>query len=137
MITLVGKGFPLDKSQMSITICSKTATIKAISNIDAQFYLPSCASTGSNPVTIAVGSLNDSSLNFSYVSASQVAPTILSLNPPTANPGVKGTLEINGQNFGTNASLVKVFLSNQTGKIYQLTILSLNETYIKVGLPGG
>ena len=137
LITLVGKGFPLDKSQMSITICSKTATIKAISNIDAQFYLPSCASTGSNPVTIAVGSLNDSSLNFSYVSASQVAPTILSLNPPTANPGVKGTLEINGQNFGTNASLVKVFLSNQTGKIYQLTILSLNETYIKVGLPGG
>lgn len=32
---------------------------------------------------------------------------------------------------------MSVFLSNSTGKIYQLTILTLNSTYIKVGLPGG
>jgi len=28
-------------------------------------------------------------------------------------------------------------LANATGKVYTLAILSLNDTYIKVGLPGG
>jgi hypothetical protein len=30
-----------------------------------------------------------------------------------------------------------VFLSNATGKIYQLAILDFNNTYIKTGIPGG
>ncbi len=136
LTTLSGKGFPLDKKSINITVCSKLATIKSINNINVQFYLPACATTGNQTVNIAVGSVTDTSLSFNYTTASG-APTINSLNPISANPGVKGTLEINGQNFGTNASQVTVFLSNATGKIYPLAILTINDTYIKVGLPGG
>jgi hypothetical protein len=32
---------------------------------------------------------------------------------------------------------VQVFLANSTGKIYSLKVLTINDTYIKVGLPGG
>lgn len=92
LITLLGKGFPLDKSKITITICSKTATIKTISNTNAQFYLPSCANTGSSQVTITVGTLTDTSLSFNYITALSAAPAIASLNPASANPGVKGTL---------------------------------------------
>lgn len=46
-------------------------------------------------------------------------------------------LEVSGANFGTNASQLQVFLSNSSGKVYQLNILSSNDTYLKLGLSGG
>lgn len=92
LITLVGQGFPLDKTKITITVCSKQATIKSVTNINAQFYLPSCGNIGNSTVIVAVGSQNDSSLLFNYLTAAIAAPIISSLNPPSANPGVKGTL---------------------------------------------
>lgn len=78
----------------------------------------------------------DSSQSFNYVDPTG-ASTVISLSPTSANPGAKGVLEINGNNFGTNTSLIQVFLSNSSGKVYQLSILNLTNTYIKVGLSGG
>jgi hypothetical protein len=46
LITLNGAGFPLDKSDMELTLCNKKATIKSINNIQTIFYVPSCATTG-------------------------------------------------------------------------------------------
>ena len=92
---LSGKGFPLDKSLITITVCSKLATIKSITNNNVQFYLPACNATGNQTVNIAIGSVTDTSLSFNYTTASG-APVINLLNPTSANPGVKGTLEING-----------------------------------------
>ena len=92
LVTLIGKGFPLDKSQMSISICGNLATIKTINNIKADFYLPSCSSTGNQTVTITVGSVTNTDLTFNYNDGTTTAPTILSINPTSANPGVKGTL---------------------------------------------
>lgn len=86
---------------------------------------------------VEIGSVSDKSLNFTYKPAETTAPIIYSLNPASANPGVKGVLEIIGQNFGSEKNQVKVFLSNATGKIYELTVFSVNDTNIKTGLPGG
>lgn len=122
LITLNGAGFPLDKSQMSITICGNKATIKTITNIYANFFVPSCGSLGTQTVTVAVGSASDTSLTFSYTDASSTAPSITLLEPASANPGLKGVLYINGNNFGASNSGVQVFLSNATGKIYTLNI---------------
>lgn len=88
-------------------------------------------------MTVAVGSLTANNLNFEYTDGSSTAPTIISLLPASANPGLKGVLEINGNGFGSNISAVRVFLSNSTGKVYELNIFALNNTYIKTGLPGG
>jgi hypothetical protein len=85
---------------------------------------------------VKVGAVNDTSSSFTY-GAPSGAPTVISLSPTSANPGVKGVLEVNGLNFGTNASNLQVFLSNSSGKIYQLSILDSSDTYLKVGLSGG
>jgi hypothetical protein len=108
--------------------------------------MPSCTILGNSSVIVTVNNLTttgarllqstSSTLNFNYLAASQ-APTIASLSPISANPGIKGTINITGFNFGINSSDVTVFLSNATGKIYPLPILQINDTFIKAGLPGG
>jgi hypothetical protein len=36
-VNLIGSGFPLDKSQVSISVCGNLATIKSITNININF----------------------------------------------------------------------------------------------------
>ena len=137
IISLHGSGFPQDKSQVSISICNSQATIEAINNIKIDFYVPACNSLTAQTVTLTFSSLTDSSLTYTYIDASSTAPTLSSISPTSCNPALKGALTINGNRFGTNVTAVKVFLSNSTGKVYQLKILSLTDTQIKAGLPGG
>ena len=137
LISLTGAGFPLDKNKISIEVCSNSATIQSISNIKVDFYIPACATTGAQTVTVKVGALTDTAQSFTYADGSGTAPTITQLVPASSNPGIKGTLEIFGDKFGTVTGNLKVFLSNATGKVSQLSVLSSNNTYIKVGLPGG
>jgi hypothetical protein len=91
VITIAGNGFPTDASKISITLCSAAATIKTTSSTQVAFYIPSCASTGSQTLNVAVGGVTDTSRTFSYAAPSG-APTIISLTPNTANPGIKGVL---------------------------------------------
>lgn len=137
LISLHGSGFPFDKNMISISICGSLATIKNINNIQIDFYVPACGSLTAQTVTLTYGSLTDTSLTYTYTDASGTAPTISSLSPSSSNPAIKGALQITGNGFGSSASGVKVFLSNSTGKVYQLKVLSLNNTHIKAGLPGG
>jgi uncharacterized protein (TIGR03437 family) len=134
---LIGKGFPLDKTKISITICSNAATIISSSNEQVYFYTPSCLVNGSQAVNVTVGTLTDSSLTFTYTNGSNSAPTINSISPTTQNPAIKGLLQINGTGFGTNRTAINVFLSNSSGKVYQLNVLSVNDSNIEVGLSGG
>ena len=46
-------------------------------------------------------------------------------------------MEITGTGFGTDQSVIRVDLANSSGKVYPMRILSLNDTYIKTGIPGG
>ncbi len=92
LLSVYGTGFPIDKSQMTITVCNNKATIKSITNIRADFYLPACGTIGNQNVVVQVGSLTSSTQSFLYVDGSTVAPKIISLNPVSANPGLKGTL---------------------------------------------
>jgi hypothetical protein len=50
---------------------------------------------------------------------------------------MKGVLNITGSGFGSDASQLTVYLTNSTGNIYQMKILSVNDTFIKAGIPGG
>ena len=137
LISMSGHGFPLNKDKISIKMCNNSATIKTINNIEVSFFVPSCGNVGNESVEVTVGSNTCSSLVFAYTDGSSTAPTISQLNPTSANHGVKGTIEIFGTNFGVNASAATVYLSNATGKIYQRPVLSINDSYIKAGLPGG
>jgi hypothetical protein len=44
---------------------------------------------------------------------------------------------ITGYGFGADSTKVNVYLSNASGIAYQMRILKINDTSIKVGTPGG
>ena len=46
-------------------------------------------------------------------------------------------MTINGTGFGSVISDVQVFLANDTGKVYGMRVLSVNDTIITCGIPGG
>jgi len=63
---------------------------------------------------------------------------INSIDPSTSNPAIKAKINVTGQNFGTDVSKIRAFLSNSTViKIYQLQVLNVTSTKIELGLPGG
>jgi hypothetical protein len=64
--------------------------------------------------------------------------SLVSVSPQAASPVKKGLLTITGTGFGTNiTSDITVYLANATGKIYKLRVISVNDTTIVCGLPGG
>lgn len=64
-------------------------------------------------------------------------PTITSLLPNSANPGIKQFIKISGSGFGTVASDLKVYLQNSTGNFYNMRIINATDTEVFAGLPGG
>ena len=91
LISLFGKGFPLEKSKIRIELCSKNATIKSVNNIKADFFVPSCGSIGAQTLTVYVGDQSQT-LTYTYIDGSSTAPMITNINPTSSNPGLKSTL---------------------------------------------
>ena len=99
--------------------------------------MPACSASGIYPLNITYGNFNFNNLSFTYIAANTSFPKVSSIFPTSSNPMVKSTLEITGTNFGSNLSAVNIYLSNSSGRVYQLKPITINNTYIKCGLPGG
>jgi hypothetical protein len=134
-LKLTGAGFPLSIAGAKVSICGVEATILSISNTEAEIIVPGCA-IGSEPVTISNLVLTSNALAYDYL-AGTPAGFIFSVSPQSANPTLKGIMEITGQGFGTDSSAIRVDLANGSGKVYAMRILELNDTYIRTGIPGG
>lgn len=135
ILQLTGVGFPLTLASANIQICGQSATIKSITNINAEILVPTCA-TGATSVSISNGVKTSNTLAFTYVAVSPPA-TIFQVTPQSLNPSLKSIIEIIGVGFGTNANAIRVDLANSSGKVYSLRVLTINDTYIKAGIPGG
>ena len=132
---LVGKGFPTTLTDATVTICGVNATLTAVDNINAYIIVPPCA-TGSTNVFISSPTQASNSLTFNYAVPTPIG-YIFTVTPQSYNPSLKGIMVITGVGFGSDQSAIRVDLSNSTGKVYRMRILNLNDTYIKVGIPGG
>jgi hypothetical protein len=132
---LKGTGFPSTVQDACITICGVNATIISIDNINADIIMPPCQA-GSQDIWISTSTHTSNKLTFNYNSPAPLG-YIYSVFPQSHNPSLKGIMEITGVGFGTDQNVIRVDLSNSTGKVYRMRILSLNDTYIKVGIPGG
>jgi hypothetical protein len=55
----------------------------------------------------------------------------------TWSPVMKGVIDITGTGFGTNLNNIQVYLTNSSGNVYQMKVLSITDTLIKAGIPGG
>lgn len=97
--------------------------------------MPQCA-IGIEDIVIATATGSSNALQFDYVAP---APSgfIYAVSPQSYNPALKGVMNITGVGFGTDPAALRVDLANSSGKVYPMRILSLNDTFIKVGIPGG
>lgn len=132
---LIGTGFPTNVADATVTICGVTATLTSVDNTNAYIIVPPCA-TGIKDISISSATQISNTLQFNYVVPTPIG-YIYSVTPQSYNPSLKGIMEITGIGFGTDQNAVRVDLSNSTGKVYRMRILKLNDTYIKVGIPGG
>lgn len=46
-------------------------------------------------------------------------------------------MEITGSGFGTDVADITVHLTNSSGKVYEMRVLSVEDTLITCGIPGG
>lgn len=107
----------------------------AIDNTNAHIIMPPCQ-TGLQDIWISTATHTSNKLTFNYISPAPLG-YIFTVYPQSHNPSLKGIMEITGVGFGTDQNALRVDLANATGKVYRMRILSLNDTYIKVGIPGG
>lgn len=133
--TLFGSGFSPNKEQNQVRICNKDATIINSTFSQITFFMPSCNVPGNHSFFVSVGGLNDSSIYYNYTSIS--TPKIYSISPASSNPTRKTKIVINGTGFGSDKSVVSVHLVNETSKVYELKILTVNNSCIQAGLSGG
>lgn len=135
VLDLQGTGFPANLASATITICGQQATIQSLTNINAQIIVPSCPE-GPTTVSISNGVATSNTSPFTYVNSTPPA-TIFTVTPQSYNPSLKGIMVITGVGFGTNINGIRVDLANSSGKVYKMRVLVMNDTYIKVGIPGG
>ena len=66
-----------------------------------------------------------------------IGAQISGISPASFNPAKKGVMTISGSGFGNNESSLTVHLSNASGNVYEMKILSVNDSAIECGIPGG
>jgi hypothetical protein len=133
-LVINGKGFPFDSTQATVTMCGATALITSISNTQTTIIVPPCTN-GTATITYAYNNITKT-ISFTYV-IPVIVPLINSVSPTSANPTKKGVMTILGSGFGSSVSDVTIYLANSTGKIYKMRVLSVNDSTILAGIPGG
>lgn len=97
--------------------------------------IPACETTGASNIQADFKTLT-TTVGFTY---NTVANSVLvtAISPSSWSPVVKTVMNITGSGFGTDASQITVYLTNSSGNIYQMKILDITDTLLKVGVPGG
>ena len=133
-IVINGHGFPSDASTITLTLCNMPVKVTQILNDKIYAIAPACTpSTQSISLTYNGLAAN---VNFTYTPITPLS-TIVWVSPSSYSPAQKGVMTINGTGFGSVISDVQVFLANDTGKVYGMRVLSVNDTIITCGIPGG
>ncbi len=97
--------------------------------------VPKCDVAGVQNITGSYNSFADD-IDFTYTTITNTVE-ITSISPISWSPVMKGVMNITGTGFGTDLSKLTVYLTNSSGNIYQMKVLSANDTFIKAGIPGG
>jgi hypothetical protein len=134
-LKLKGVGFPVDKKLITFTLCNQQMTVRSLANTQAIVVVPACGTVGATQIQAQFNGLS-ASLAFTYNPPSN-AVRIDSISPTSWSPVMKGVITVTGAGFGADQSIMKAYLTNATGNMYEMRILSMNDTEVKVGIPGG
>ena len=97
-VTLTGTGFGLSQNDSQVKLNGVVTTVGYWSDTSIKIYVPSNASTGSSPLTVAVGGVTSNSMSFTVLEALSVT----SISPTTGPAGTSVT--ITGAGFGPTQS---------------------------------
>lgn len=134
-VDISGAGFPSDISLITVSACGTNAYISSTTNTLTKILIPKCTTASSTPLSYTYNSITKT-LPFTYTTSS-VSASIQSISPSSYSPVQKGVMTITGTGFNVPVGDVSVFLSNATGKIYKMRVLSTNASVITCGIPGG
>lgn len=135
VVTVTGTGYPDNSKDINFTLCSQLCTINSISNTYAEIVTPPCDTDGTTKIYATYNSLN-ADADYTYGIASTYTQ-IQSISPISWSPVMKGVMNITGTGFGNNKDDLKIFLTNSSGNIYKMKVLTANDTFIQAGIPGG
>ncbi len=117
-------------------MCGTNVTVNYISNTLTNITVPKCATSGLQTITYYYNGLTATG-QFTYT-APPTSADIFSIVPQSANPTLKAVMTITGQGFGTDINAITVYLKNNgNGLDYNMRVLSVNDSTIKCGIPGG
>ena len=135
-ITIAGKGFPADKAAItSLTLCGVSPTVTAVNNIEITITTPECANIGAQDISMTYAGQTQT-IAYTY-NAAATGAQITSISPASASPVLKAVMTITGSGFGTDASAIEIHLTNSTGKMYEMRVVTITDTQIECGIPGG
>lgn len=133
-VVMGGKGFPLDKTRVfQLQQCDKDVELISVSNEEIQFYSAPCTDGASTVKITYLG--KEATSAFTYTGTSPL--TFSAIDRASSSPVLKGFLEVTGTGFGTDKSLVKAWLMENNVKKYQLNVVEISDTTLKLRLAGG
>jgi hypothetical protein len=135
---IIGHGFPFSLSEtFSVTLCNQSAVITSVDNTQIGIMVPPCDLADASSTIVVSYNGQTATLSYNY-DPSIVSPSVTGISPTSFSPVLKGTMTINGSGFGTDMSQLTVYLVNSTGsRVYQMNVLSANDTQLSVKIPGG
>lgn len=133
-IQISGAGFSSDISLTTITLCNTSTQPISLTPTSTTIIAPPC-SPGPQTLTYSYNNITKS-LPFNYNNPSLTA-RLDSISPASASPVRKAVMTIRGIGFGNDSGVVTVFLANATARVYEMRVMSVNDTTILCGIPGG
>jgi hypothetical protein len=118
-------------------IGNQSAVITSVDNTQIGIMVPPCDLADASSTIVVSYNGQTATLSYNY-DPSIVSPSVTGISPTSFSPVLKGTMTINGSGFGTDMSQLTVYLVNSTGsRVYQMNVLSANDTQLSVKIPGG
>ena len=138
-LKISGNGFVFDQSRISsLSVLVGGISAQIISSTNSEIIVKTPPATTSNNGLINIlfnGQSNTSNL-FQYNDS--LVPLVSGINPSTASPSQKTIFSVQGSNFGTDKTKLRLFLvSTDQNRTYELSILNCTSNLIYGGLGGG
>ena len=136
-VTMTGTGFPFDSTKtFTLQICDVPATVISVSNTQIKFITSKCGTAKATVVQLGFNSKSATS-DFTYTDEAIVGPVLSAISPSSYSPVLKGFMIITGSGFGTVPGALTVWLQLSSINKYQLNIIEVSDTQLKVRIPGG
>ena len=140
IIQINGNGFPYvsaRQSLLTVLIGETSAQIIQSTNLAILVKTPPIQTNGGSKIEVSLNSITAQSNAYTYNDSS--IPIISSIAPASASPALKTIIFVQGSNFGTDMTKIRLFLDpiSVNGNTYNLSVINATSNQIYGVLGGG